>query len=220
MLRSVDSGRTWRWSAFGLHLHPFDSGELMRVFVSPTFARDATVYVHNVDGISKSIDGGNVWQLLPGSPVSQFGFDNLVFAPWYSTEATFAVAGKLGNATDVFLSRDAGATYERTNCPAVAPLAMLWTAAGLLVSGAAGGLYVSQQHGNWSPLPTANFTATHAVQTRATPGQTRVLFGGTSDVVHITLCRTPELHVCNHTSYSSAIHGTSCPPPPSRVPAP
>jgi hypothetical protein len=214
LLRSTDSGRTWRWSAFGLYLHQFNSDDSTRVFLSPTFARDATVYVHAVNGVSKSVDGGNVWVLQPNSPVSLHGYDNLVFSPWFavngsSLRGTFAIGGRLvsPNVTDVFLSRDGGATYERTNCP-VAPLAMLWTAVGLLVSDAAGGVYVSQGHGNWSLLATANFTVTHAVETDAAAGQTRVLLGGPTDVMHLTLCRNPELRVCGRTSYTSAIRGT------------
>ena len=99
---SVDAGRSWR------HVQ-VSSGGVYAVSLTPGEPR--RVLAGAVGGIFLSTDGGLRWQrrlALPNSAGAAFAWKpssgRIVFAG--------AVAGQSGGSTDVFVSRDAGATWH------------------------------------------------------------------------------------------------------------
>jgi photosystem II stability/assembly factor-like uncharacterized protein len=115
--RSADGGDTWTLANTGLS----DFTDLYRVYPSPTFAMDNTVYMTCFGPLHRSTDGGLTWER-----VAILGVDiprEIVFSPHYATDGTmwmnyFFVEGS-GDAdippNGVVRSTDFGATWQKVN---------------------------------------------------------------------------------------------------------
>ena len=211
ILRSSDGGKTWAWKGYGVFTPQYITTEQpeVRLFISPTFTTDSTVFVHNIDGLYKSVDAGESWQMLRNSPVSVQPHDNLVFSHTYARDRTFWVAGKQSTTVDVFASRDGGVTYARLYCPVV-PMTMIATTSGLLAAGSDGRLYASRNFtATWVMVSELGFVARRMTETRATSaGVVRVMLGGIAHVVHLTLCKSSLLPHCGAAvSYTHELQG-------------
>ena len=210
ILRSSDGGMTWVWRGFGvlLPLHGTNEDQAeVRLYMSPSYAVDSLVFVHNIDGLYKSSDSGDTWLLLPNSPVSVQAHDNLAFSPTFASDGKFWVAGRRGASVDVYASSDGGGTFTRLRCP-VTPVTMLATASGLLVCGVDGKLYASTDDASWTLVDELAFSPKRMTETRAGSSLVKVLVGGVTDVVHLSLCSDTLLARCgSHVSYASVIQG-------------
>jgi len=149
IFRSIDGGHTWEPLADQYQLPEGYPRWAKRVFISPTFDRDQTVFVcHEV--LHRSTDGGETW-------VSSFpDISDLALSPAYASDGT---AFGWSDDGGVLRSRDGGETWQ----PANAGLALTEYGAGrLLVSSdysASQTVYFIWDPGN-SDAPTQFFRST------------------------------------------------------------
>jgi photosystem II stability/assembly factor-like uncharacterized protein len=113
--RSTDGGDTWLPAETGLPANP----DLYRVYASPTFASDATLYLAAFGALFRSTNGGDTWAqvLIPYVNVPR----HVVFSPNYAADgtlwiSTFWIEGQGEYPPNgVVRSTDAGATWEMVN---------------------------------------------------------------------------------------------------------
>jgi hypothetical protein len=134
--RSADGGDTWELAAGGL----LEWTDLYKVYPSPNFAGDQTVYMTGYGPLHRSTDGGLTWERLsiPGTDIAR----EVVFSPHYATDGTLWVSYFFveGSGDDdvppngVMRSTDFGATWRHADTG----MAMDWLSAyfvtGLAVS--------------------------------------------------------------------------------------
>ncbi len=105
LFRSIDGGETWerltdRYDISDTYPQPPGS-----VFVSPTYAKDQTVFVAH-EGLQRSIDGGETWGLVFPE------MSSLAFSPGFATDhILFGWSGSGG----VLRSTDSGDTWQAAN---------------------------------------------------------------------------------------------------------
>ncbi len=104
VLKSVDGGKTWNETGFARDIS--EKALCSRLLINPE--TPDIVYTATTKGIFKSIDGGQDWEMV--SPNYYFrdmefkpGDANVIYASTYSSNAT------------VFISRDAGQTWQQNN---------------------------------------------------------------------------------------------------------
>ncbi|HQE93469.1 MAG TPA: hypothetical protein PLH19_11310 [Anaerolineae bacterium] len=115
--RSADGGDTWELANDGLSEWP----DLYRVFPSPNFAADHTVYITGYSPPLRSTDGGDTWERVATLWVD-IGRE-VVFSPQYATDGTlwmsyFFVEGSGEEdipPNGIVRSTDYGKTWEKVN---------------------------------------------------------------------------------------------------------
>ncbi len=115
--RSTDGGDTWTLANTGLS----DYTDLYRLYPSPNFAVDNTVYMTCFGPLHRSIDGGLTWERvsIPWVDIPR----EVVFSPHYATDGTlwmnyFFVEGSGEDdipPNGVVRSTDFGATWQKVN---------------------------------------------------------------------------------------------------------
>jgi len=117
VLRSRDCGDTWEPLTTGLE----ESMDLFRLFISPNYAQDTTLYLTGYGPLYRSTDAGDSWQVvhIPWADITR----QVVFSPDYITDHTlwasyFWVEGSGDDAlppNGVVRSTDGGTTWEKIN---------------------------------------------------------------------------------------------------------
>lgn len=115
--RSADGGDTWSLANAGL----IDYTDLYRVYPSPNFAADHTVYMTCFGPPHRSTDGGLTWEraIVPGIDIAR----EVVFSPNYATDGTLWISYFFTNGSGdpdippngIVRSTDFGATWEKIN---------------------------------------------------------------------------------------------------------
>lgn len=115
--RSADGGDTWALANTGL----LGWTDLYRIFPSPNFAADQTVYLTGYSPPLRSTDGGLTWErvAIPWVDIAR----EVVFSPQYATDGTLWISYFFveGSGEDdmppngVVRSTDFGATWEKVN---------------------------------------------------------------------------------------------------------
>lgn len=115
--RSADGGVNWELADTGLH----DYTDLYRVYPSPNFAADHTVYMTCYGPLHRSTDGGRTWEqvTIPDVDIPR----EVVFSPQYATDSTLWLSYFFVEGVDdmtipmngVVRSTDAGATWQQVN---------------------------------------------------------------------------------------------------------
>lgn len=113
--RSTDGGDTWAPAATGLP----EGYDVFRIFGSPTFAADHTLYLTGFGPLVRSTDGGDTWAAvdIPWVDIPR----QVVFSPQYASDTTLWVSyfwmeghGEYPP-NGVVRSTDGGATWELFN---------------------------------------------------------------------------------------------------------
>lgn len=117
VFRSTDGGDSWQTLTNGL---PADA-DLYRLFISPTYAGDRTLYITGFGPLYRSTDGGDSWQVvsIPWADITR----HVVFSPHYATDRTlwasyFWVEGSGEDEyppNGVVRSTNGGLTWEKVN---------------------------------------------------------------------------------------------------------
>lgn len=120
LYRTRNGGKSWR----AVEL-PLDEPAVQCVAISPTFADDRLVLAGTEgEGLWRSDDGGNRWDLVPGLPTGRI--DAIAFSSGDADARLIAVA----TAEGVALSCDGGATWSLTGAALPPVLALTFVAEG------------------------------------------------------------------------------------------
>jgi photosystem II stability/assembly factor-like uncharacterized protein len=163
LFKSTDGGQLWQPSSAGLsHMM------LSRIFFSPTFARDQTVFAganYWGQGFYRSRDGGLNWQILPPPEPDSSGdwIDWTLSSEFDQDQTLFAIFNTSEPGSRLYLSQDSGDHWRSiTSLPqgawptwvSVAPLFARWqTLFVAALEGERGLLYRSTDGGSrWEPV--------------------------------------------------------------------
>ena len=114
IFRSTDGGQSFKYLN---KLQRHATNEPLSLVISPNFAVDRTLYASGFQGVYKTVDGGETWQLLTEGTALAGRYNDhirLTISPNYATDNTLLA----GTDDGFYLTRNSGKSWEELQSPA------------------------------------------------------------------------------------------------------